>query len=146
MHQHIDSRPRVSLRRDESGFALASVMFLGAVMVLLTAIIVVRAGSQGSIEVNDAQWEQSLHVAEGSMDEFLAELAEEADPDAVTTGHTASELTTKEAIIAVATDYAEENPDEVLSTPEGEAVVIKPSDDSIIYAVGFTPSIAFDGH
>ncbi len=131
--------------RREAGFALASVMFLGAVMLLLTAVIVMRASSQGSIEVNDARWEQALHVAEGGLDEFLADLVQESDPDAIDTGHTASQLTTKADVIAVADAYAEANPEEVVVTPEGEAVIIKPLDDSVVYAVGFTPDRGFDG-
>ncbi len=129
----------------EDGFALASVMFLGAVMILLSAIIVMRGMGQSDLDVNDAEWEQALHVAEGGMDDFLAELVLVSDPDAVDTGHTASQLSDKDAIIGAAEALAVSDPSSVRSTPDGEVVVLKPSDDSIIYAVGFTPDLGTAG-
>ena len=115
-------------------------------MIMLTAIIVVRSVAQSDVEVNESGWEQALHVAEGGLDVYLVDLAAAPDPDALNTGHTASQLSSKDAVIAEAETYAAANPAEVVVGPQGEAVVLKPIGVPIIYSVGWVPSRTAIGH
>ncbi len=114
-------------------------------MILLAAIVVARGMSQSEIQVNDARWEQALHVAEGGLDSFLADMALASDPDGLTTGHYSSQFVDKAAIVALADAHAQLNPGQIVSSPEGQAIVLKPADDRVVYAVGWTPERAVAG-
>jgi hypothetical protein len=131
---------------DESGFALASVVFLGAVMIMLTALIVFRSSSQASLTASATGSDTALFVAEGGLDEYLSELALEPDPDAIDTGHSAAALADRQSIIDAARSYAASapvtSPATVRPQPDGEAVILKPVGTKVVYSVGFYESAA----
>jgi hypothetical protein len=133
---------------NEGGFALASVVFLGAVMIILASIIVLRASARVSLETASNNSDEALLVAEGSLDAYVASLATTADPDAVSTGQTLAELSDKsgnvdknkvrDAALALAAKSAKN----VIQAPEGEAVIVKPSDGGVVFSVGFVPGVS----
>lgn len=125
----------------EEGFALAAVVLLGAVMLILTAVIIARGIAQSDIEASDQKSEQALHAAESALETFLVTLAAAPDPDQLTTGHLSAGLPDKAAVIEAAETLAQASPSVVLDVPEGEALIIKPSDERRVYAVGFSPTV-----
>ncbi len=63
--------------RREEGMAMVTVVFLGLVLMLLTAGVSARAMRQTGNTRSDAQWEQALQVAESGLDHGLALLSME---------------------------------------------------------------------
>lgn len=123
-------------RGNDEGVALALASLVGAILMLLAAVIVLRGVTETNQVVGDRRFEQALFVAEGAADVGLDTLASNSSWD---TGHTASQLTTYAAVVAAADAMPS---GQVMQTPEGEAAVLKPSDDAKVYGVAFMPSRA----
>ena len=117
----------------EEGFALAAVVLLGAVMLILTAVIIARGIAQSDIEASDQKSELALHAAESALDTYLVALVAAPDPDQLTTGHLSAGLPDKAAVIEAAKTLAQSSPSAVLDVPDGQALIIKPSDDRRVY-------------
>ncbi|MBM3695413.1 MAG: hypothetical protein FJW79_05720 [Actinobacteria bacterium] len=124
-------------RSGEEGAALAIVMLLGLTLVLVAVGVSARGVRELGSVASDAHWQQALYVAESGLDEGMR--AFQADPD-FATGEVAPVFTdpTAERAWVVSAAYARAV-GQVGSTPEGEYVVVKPSNVDAIYAVGFAP-------
>ncbi len=127
-------------RSGEEGAALAIVMLLGMSLMLVAVGVSARGVREVSSVASDTHWQQALYVAESGLDEGMRAL--QADPD-FTTGEVAPVLAnpTAERTWVVSAAYAR-SPGQVGSTPEGEYVVVKPSNVDTIYSVGFAPGRA----
>ena len=73
------------LLRDERGAAVAMILLIGSVLVVLTGVIVTRGVRQVGNTAGDADWEQSLNVAEAGMEFAINSLNNDGD---FTTGET----------------------------------------------------------
>jgi len=116
---------------------MASVALLGGFLVLVSVVVAARTMSENRHVGLDRTWEQALQVAESGIDQALFEL--EADND-ITEVTFSSPSPDKAEVVAHAEAVAAD-PAEVLSTPEGDVVIVKDDTAEIAYAVGFTPSI-----
>ena len=67
------------LRRDE-GIALAFVALLGAVFILLSTVMVMRAFNTFESTRSDRAWEESFAVSEGGSDVAIRDLAKDPPP------------------------------------------------------------------
>ncbi|MBT8213063.1 MAG: hypothetical protein KJN71_07940, partial [Acidimicrobiia bacterium] len=123
-----------TLHRDERGIALASAIFLGVVMVMITAVMITRALGQSDADYASREFDQALHVAEGGLDFGITSLNVD---DTFTTGHLAAQFTDKEAVVAL----ADAMPDTaVVSTPDGDFVLLVAADAQLMLSVGYVPS------
>lgn len=120
----------------ERGYAIPAVVFLGTILVVITTIVIMRGLTQADTEVTDARFEQAFHAAEGGADVFLVDFG----PDPTFTNH-AGVISSKSEAIAAARAIAASDPSQVIDTPQGQAVVVKPDGEDAFYSVGFMPSI-----
>ncbi|MBI5158162.1 MAG: hypothetical protein HZA58_09175 [Acidimicrobiia bacterium] len=127
-----------ALHTEERGAALVMVMFLGMALVTVATALTVRAARQVVQVALEADHEQALHVAESGLDEGL--LALQMDPS-FTTGEVAPGFATRTDERAWVLALAEAVTGTRLSVaPQGEYVVIRPVNVSVVYAVGYAPS------
>jgi len=126
------------LRSDERGMAIAAVMFLGLAVVMLTSVVAVRAFRQSGSVATDARWEQALHVAESGLDDGLVRIYENED---YATGEVMPDgFESPEAARAWVLAAADARPtDEVIATPGGEYVVVRPSNTAAVFSVAYVP-------
>ena len=132
-------RPHVLENRGltgERGVAITLVLLVGVVLMMISAVVVLRslrsAGNAGS----NADWEQALGVADAGMDVAMAI----RDIDfRHTTGNAlpASFADLEEERAWVLAEVASEP---TVATPDGEYAVVVPRDSEVIYAVGYVPS------
>lgn len=130
-----------SLSAEDRGMAMFAVVMLGSAMVLLSSVILARGVAQYGNTSGDALWEQALATAEAGLSVGLATV--EAD-GGYHTGETATEGlagTSQEKAWVVAAADARPAAD-VVSTPDGEFVIVKPSNSAYLYSAGFAPSRA----
>jgi hypothetical protein len=133
--------PRRHIRRagsrSQDGFALISVLIVGVILVVLSSLMLARGFRQLGNTGGDADWERALVTAEAGLDVGL--LALEVDPD-FTTGETLPTFTTPEQerdwVVSTADGRAD---DDVVATPTGDFVLVKPEGDPLLYAVGYAP-------
>ena len=118
----------------DRGYALASTVLLSGVVLIMAAFIVTRVVEMAQNVFTDRQWENALQVADSGIDYAAGLIAE--DPD-YTTGH--DQLADRDAVIAAA--QAVEDGD-VVTTPQGEFVLIVPASGDVVYSVGFVPTRA----
>ena len=130
----------------DHGFALASTVFLGSIALLLLAIVIGRGISSSEVSSAQIDWEVALNVAEGELDAYLADLLTQADPDVVNTGHVIADLSDWTLVVSAAETLAAASPADVIDAPEGDVVILKPSDSAVVFAVGFVPDLATPGH
>jgi hypothetical protein len=119
--------------------AAVIVLLLGFSLLLLTSVVVFRAVVQAGATSSDARWEQALYVAESGLN--FGGLAVSRD-DEFDTGETApSAFEDREAERSWAVAAADARPDaDLVPTPEGEFVLIRPQNSETLYSVGFVPS------
>jgi hypothetical protein len=121
--------------RDERGAALAMILLIGSVLVVLTGVIVTRGVRQVGNTAGDADWEQSLNVAEAGMEYAINALNGDGG---FTTGETvpafADRSEERDWAITEAIDHA------VVATPEGEFAIVVPANEDVIFSIGYTPS------
>lgn len=129
----------------DRGVALASTVFIGSIALLLLSIMIARGLASTEVADNQIDWEVALNVAEGELDAYVADLFTQPDPDAIDTGHVVADLGTRADVVAEAEAYAAAQPGEVVDAPGGEVVILKPSDSSVVFSVGFVPDIATAG-
>ncbi len=132
-------RLRTEPDRSEDGFAIAVVMLAGMILVLITAIVMSRAARQVGTVSGDVRWEQSLHVAESCLDVGLVTLSTDLG---WTTGET---LDLGDIGARAERDWAVASADgqlsgDLVTTPEGDCAIVKPSNADLLFAVGFAPS------
>ncbi|MEE8330513.1 MAG: hypothetical protein V3R84_01950 [Acidimicrobiia bacterium] len=142
MAAHNETRYRgrsrwLRLHADDRGVALVSVGLLGAFLVMISVIVAVRTMQTSSSVAKDRYYEQAIHVAESGADQALYALDTGADLAEVTLTATPTKAEVVDAALAVAAADS----DEVLSTPEGDVVVIKDDTTNKAFAVGFSPAI-----
>ena len=125
--------------RDEGGMAIAMVTLLGTALIILTAVIVLRASTQTEASQQDREWEAALVSAETGLDETFTILSVNASFATVDSAET--DLSSRAAIVAAAIAVAEEDPSQVRLGTDGETVIVKPAGEDTIYVVGFSPSI-----
>ncbi|MFQ5947845.1 MAG: hypothetical protein ACE5KX_03175 [Acidimicrobiia bacterium] len=130
----------LTVHRDERGMAIASVALLGAFLILVSLVTAARGLRQTNFTQTDARWEEGFFVAESGLDYALVALDQDSTYN---TGESVAALGSRDDIITVA--LAKPVAD-LVTTPEGDFVVLKPSDDDVIYAVGFTPSRSDPNH
>ena len=134
-----DIRSRTSPR--EGGFAVVAVLLVGAILVLLSTLMVARGVRQMGNTAGSSLWEEALATAEAGLDTGLNAL--EWDPDFNTGETLPASFATPEAERTWALEAAEAHPDEdVVATPAGEFVLVKPENAAFLYAVGFSPDRA----
>jgi len=131
--------PAVELAGRDAGMAVVAVIFLGLALMLLTSVVSLRSLRQTGNTRSDAQWEQALQVAESGLDHGLALVNLDA---AFTTGETMPEaFTSPEAerawVVAAADARASAG---VAVTSEGQYVIVRPTNSTAVFAVGFVPS------
>jgi hypothetical protein len=121
----------------EQGFALITVLIVGMILIVLSSVMVARGIRQLGNTAGDARWERAMVTAEAGLETGL--LALEVDPD-FNTGDTLSAFATPESERGWAVAIADSKPeDDVIETPAGEVVLIKPEATTLLYAVGFSP-------
>lgn len=132
---------RHRVHREERGAAIAMVMLVGAVLVLLSSIMIARGFRQLVNTANDHHWDNALFAAEAGLDHALFVLDYDFD---FTTGETvASGTLGSSGERAWAVSAADAVPaSEVVIVPEGEYVVVRPANSTIVFAVGYSPSRA----
>lgn len=124
-------RPRL---RSEEGAALTAALFLGLAMILLSAVVMTRALGQSDAEFADETYEHAIQSAEAGVNLAITELAADST---FTTGESMVSLGTKADVIAA----ADAKPDsDVIQTPDGELVLIVPTDGGVVFGVGYVPS------
>lgn len=134
------SRPAPFAARlaDERGIALVSVVLLSSILFSLGAVVIGRSLSDYNQVRGDRRFEQTIQVADSGVDRTLFKVG--ADPT-YSTGETLPDAdsfpTTEEAWVL---DAAADNP--AVKVAEGEWVVVKPSNASVIYSIGYVPSRA----
>lgn len=127
------------LRDDERGMAIAAVMFLGLAIVMLTSVVAVRAFRQSGSVGGDARWEQALHVAESGLDDGLVRIFENED---YTTGEVMPDgFDSPEDARAWVVAVADSRPaEDMVATPAGEYVVIRPANTAAVFSIAYVPS------
>jgi hypothetical protein len=126
------------MRADERGVAIATVALLGFAVVMITTVMTLRGTRQLRNTSSDAQWEQSLHVAEAGLDDIIVKV--EAD-QTFSTGEFVPGFDDGDAERAWAIAIADGlDSADLLSTPEGEYATIVPLNEQSIYSVGFAPN------
>jgi len=125
------------LRSDERGIAMVSVGLLGAFVVLISVVVAIRTLNTSTSVDQDRSFEQAIHVAESGADQALYALDTGADLAEVTL----SADPTKAEVVTAAEKLATDDPTEIVTTPEGEVVVIKDATTDTAFAVGFSPGI-----
>jgi len=142
--RHRSLRSRIAaaagrLRRGDEGFAIAAVLVLGVCLIALSSVVVVRGTRAVGNTAGDARWERALPAAETGLEEGLQQL--ELDPAFSTVAgypsFFASPGAEREWVVAAA-DAAGE--DDLVETPVGEYVVVKPAGVNLLYTVGYSPS------
>ena len=135
------SRPAIlgRLKDDERGMAIASAMFLGLAVVMLTSLVSVRAFRQSGTVDGDARWEQAVHVAESGLDDGLVRMHENED---YTTGEVMPDgFDSPEDARAWILAGADARPaDDVVVTPGGEYVVVRPANAAAVFSIGYVPA------
>jgi len=127
------------LRNDQRGMAIAVVMFVGLAVMMLTALVTVRAFRQSGITATDAAWEVALNVSESGLDDGLVRVHHESG---YTTGEYmpdgfASPEDARGWVLAA----ADARPaGEVVATSGGEYVVVRPTNTAAVFAIGYVPS------
>jgi hypothetical protein len=127
------------LRREDDGFAIAAVLVLGVCLIALSAVVVVRGTRAVGNTSGDARWERALPAAESGLEEGLQVL--ELDPAFSTVGGYPSSFASpgaeREWVVAAADAAGGED---LVETPVGEYVVVKPAGVNLLYTVGYSPS------
>jgi len=130
-----------NLRTDlasDGGFALAITMSLGAIIFLLSTVMMARGIRQVTMTALDVRWDRALDSAEAGLDTGIQVL--EADGE-YNTGDVPPAFATPKAERDWAVLTALGRPaSEVVVTPTGEFVVVKPPGTALLYSVGFSPS------
>ncbi len=115
---------------------MVTVAMISMIMVIGSALIIMRALNTSSQTVSDREWERAFSVAEAGIDDFVYEISR---------GGTFSEvadstpLTTKSEILQAASDLVGSNPGILMAAPTGEAVTFKVDGSDVVYSVGYTP-------
>jgi len=127
------------IRREDRGAAIAIVMLVGVVLILLSSVMVARGYRQLVNTSNDTHWDNALFSAEAGLDQALLALDYDFD---YTTGQTIPDATLGtdvERVWAVnAADEASES--SLVRVPEGEYVVVRPANSSVVFSVGYSPA------
>ena len=127
------------LRRGEEGFAMVAVLVLGACLIALSSVIVLRGVRAVGNTSGDARWERALPVAESGLEMGLQAL--ELDAEFSTTEDYPAAFASPQAERAWAVTVADgASGDDLVATPVGEYVVVKPAGVNLLYAVGYSPS------
>ena len=118
--------------------AVIVVVFLGLALVMLTAVVSLRAVRQTGNTRSDAQWEQALQAAEAGLDHGLALINQDSG---FTTGEVMpSSFSGPEAQRAWVVAAADARPAAgVATSSNGQYVIVRPSNSPAVYAVGFVP-------
>jgi hypothetical protein len=122
----------------EAGMAVVVVVFLGLALVMLTAVVSMRTLRQTDDTRSDAQWEQALQAAEAGLDHGLALVNADSG---FSTGETMPSTFSgpealREWVVAAADARAAAG---VAITSDGQYVIVRPTNTTAIYAVGFVP-------
>jgi len=127
------------IRDDERGVAMAIVLMIGVILVLLSTIMITRGFRQLGNTANNRNWDQSLSVAESGLEVGLVAIDDDFDWDTGEVIPLSVIGTESERGWAVAAADARPAED-VESTPEGEFVVVKPSNRDLLFSVAYVPS------
>lgn len=127
------------LHRSDEGAAVAMALMVGAILVGFTTVVASAGIGQTRAVGFDENWELAFHAAEAAGELGLREVTASAT---FNTGHLKSALTTTAAIIAAADARPSQN---LHPVPGAEFVVVKPSDDTVVYGVGYSPTRAAIG-
>ncbi len=127
------------VRPGEEGFAMVAVLVLGACLIALSSVIVLRGTRAVGNTSGDARWERALPVAESGLEMGLQAL--ELDAEFSTTEDYPAPFASPQAErawVVAAADAASGG--YLVATPVGEYVVVKPAGVNLLYAVGYAPS------
>ena len=118
---------------------MAIVLMIGVILILLSTIMITRGFRQLGNTANNRNWDQSLSVAESGLEVGLVEVDDDFDWNTGEVIPAAVIGTDAERGWAVAAADARPATD-VQSTPEGEFVVVKPSNQDLLFSVAYVPS------
>lgn len=128
---------RLDLRSDR-GVALAIVMLVGAVLVVLSSLMLARGFRQLVNTHNDVSWDNALFAAEAGLDDALHTLDYDFD---FSTGQAIPDGTLgTDGERTWAVTEADAATSGLVSVPEGEYVIVRPSNSSVVFSVGYSPS------
>lgn len=133
-HGGVSRKRYPSVLLDQRGVAMATVVLLGAVLVLMATVVALRAYASSDRVETDRKWEQALYTAESGIDVALVESSADSSWN---TGESAADLVDRADVIAAADARSAS---ELIASPEGDLVLVKPADGDAVYAVGFSPS------
>lgn len=122
---------------DERGLAMPMVIIAIMLVFLFGAILTARSVADQNQVSGLRLWEQALHAADAAVDHALFRLTEDR---AYTTGETLPTFADDAAERAWVFEQVADNP--AKRTREGEWALVKPSNDNVIFGVGWTPSKA----
>jgi hypothetical protein len=127
------------LRRGEEGFAMVAVLVLGACLIALSSVIVLRGTRAVGNTSGDARWERALPVAEEGLEMGLQALELDAE-FSTTDGYPAFFASPQAERAWVVAAAGAASGGDLVTTPVGEYVVVKPVGVNLLYAVGYSPS------
>ncbi len=140
--ERMTSRAR-TLHGDERGIAMIMVIGISSIMAIVTTVIVTQSinGLRGA--GSERRYEQALHVADAGIDHQLFKLRDSSG--SYHTGETvpasfSSVQAEREWVIAAAAAEASGDPTKLVNTNEGQWVALRPSNEAVIYSVGYVPS------
>jgi hypothetical protein len=115
---------------------MISVALFGIALIAIMTVLTQRVAGTLSAASNDREYEDAMYAAEAGLDVGLSQLAVDPAFSTITTG---IDLSSREAVILAAEQLAAD-PEQVVSTPSGDYVIVKRSDSDTVYAVGAAPS------
>lgn len=133
--RHVHRTSRVARFADDGGFALGITIVIGVALMMVTALMIGRTARSTGNTGTDADWEQSLNVAESGIDIVLARTHIDIG---YTTGEFVPTFSSAEEELDWVLDTAADLP--TTAMPEGELVFMAPSNAMVAYAVGYVPS------
>ena len=128
-----------SINSDERGAAIAVVLLVGTVLVLMSSVMIARGMRQLVTTSGDTNWDNALFAAEAGLDEGLQALDLQftaTTGEALPAGMLGSGDEREWAVAAADAHPASD----VVPVAGGEFVVVRPSNATVLFAVGYAPS------
>jgi hypothetical protein len=130
------------LRDDERGVAFGTVLVISGILTFVVVTIVMRTVQQANTVAQDVRWEQSLNVAETGIAVALDEIETGNWGPFVSVNSKGDFDGMSERDWAIGKADAVSSPRKLASDPGGEYVILRDTQEDVIYSIGFAPSRA----
>jgi hypothetical protein len=135
-------RPRFARLADEHGAAMATVILFAAFFLVLSVMVISRGFAETDLTGSDANWDNAIQSASAAIDVAMLELDADVSFATLPANSFAGGSIDRDAIVATARQIAAADPDQVIATGSGEAVIVKMAGSDKIYGVGFAPDLS----